>query len=117
MTEKNRNLLIPVFSDFHAPFMRASLKGAGCDSVSLASGAYGRTAALGLAHVNNDACFATIITAGRAIMAMGEEKSSVDGGSSRACAFSICSILTRTFTTTCALIFPSALHVGLSRVI
>ena len=86
MTEKNRNLLIPVFSDFHAPFMRASLKGAGCDSVSLASGAYGRTAALGLAHVNNDACFATIITAGRAIMAMGEEKSSVDGGSSRACA-------------------------------
>ena len=66
--------------------MRASLKGAGCDSVSLASGAYGRTAALGLAHVNNDACFATIITAGRAIMAMGEEKSSVDGGSSRACA-------------------------------
>lgn len=38
MTEKNRNLLIPVFSDFHAPFMRASLKGAGCDSVSLASG-------------------------------------------------------------------------------
>ena len=86
MTEKNRNLLIPVFSDFHAPFMRASLKGAGCDSVSLASGAYGRTAALGLAHVNNDACFATIITAGRAIMAMVEEKSSVDGGSSRACA-------------------------------
>ena len=86
MTEKNRNLLIPVFSDFHAPFMRASLKGAGCDSVSLASGAYGRTAALGLAHVNNDACFATIITVGRAIMAMGEEKSSVDGGSSRACA-------------------------------
>ena len=86
MTETNRNLLIPVFSDFHAPFMRASLKGAGCDFVSLASGAYGRTVALGLAHVNNDACFSTIITAGRAIMAMEEEKSSVDGGSSRACA-------------------------------
>ena len=86
MTENNRNLLIPVFSDFHAPFMRASLKGAGCDSVLLASGAYGRTAALGLAQVNNDACFATIITAGRAIMAMEEEKSSVDGGSSKICA-------------------------------
>ena len=86
MTENNRNLLIPVFSDFHAPFMRASLKGAGCDSVSLASGAYGRTAALGLAQVNNDACFATIITAGRAIMAMEEEKSSVDGGNSKICA-------------------------------
>ena len=86
MTETNRNLLIPVFSDFHAPFMRASLKGAGCDFVSLASGAYGRTAALGLAHVNNDACFSTIITAGRAIMAMREEKSSVDGGSSKVCA-------------------------------
>ena len=86
MTENNRNLLIPVFSDFHAPFMRASLKGAGCDSVSLASGAYGRTAALGLAQVNNDACFATIITAGRTIMAMREEKLSVDGGRSKVCA-------------------------------
>lgn len=86
MTEKNRNLLIPVFSDFHAPFMRASLKGAGCDSVSLASGAYGRTAALGLAHVNNDACFATIITAGRTIMAMQDERSSVDGDHSIVCA-------------------------------
>lgn len=86
MTEKNRNLLIPVFSDFHAPFMRASLKGAGCDSVSLASGAYGRTAALGLAHVNNDACFATIITAGRAIMAMEDEGSPVDGDHSIVCA-------------------------------
>lgn len=86
MTENNRNLLIPVFSDFHAPFMRASLKGAGCDSVSLASGAYGRTAALGLAQVNNDACFATIITAGRAIMAMEIERLSVDGGRSKVCA-------------------------------
>ena len=86
MTENNRNLLIPVFSDFHAPFMRASLKGAGCDSVSLASGAYGRTAALGLAHVNNDACFSTIITAGRTIMAMEGERSSVDGDHSNVCA-------------------------------
>ena len=86
MTENNRNLLSPVFSDFHAPFMRASLKGAGCDSVSLASGAYGRTAALGLAQVNNDACFATIITAGRAIMAMEIERLSVDGGRSKVCA-------------------------------
>lgn len=86
MTETNRNLLIPVFSDFHAPFMRASLKGAGCDFVSLASGAYGRTAALGLAHVNNDACFSAIITAGRAIMAMEGEKLSVDGGCSKVCA-------------------------------
>lgn len=86
MTETNRNLLIPVFSDFHAPFMRASLKSAGCDFVSLASGAYGRTAALGLAQVNNDACFSTIITAGRAIMAMEGEKLSVDGGRSKVCA-------------------------------
>ena len=86
MTEKNRNLLIPVFSDFHAPFMRASLKGAGCDSVSLASGAYGRTATLGLAQVNNDACFSTIITAGRTIMAMEGERSSVDGDHSNVCA-------------------------------
>lgn len=86
MTENNRNLLIPVFSDFHAPFMRASLKGAGCDFVSLASGAYDRTAALGLAHVNNDACFSTIITAGRTIMAMEGERLSVDGGHLGVCA-------------------------------
>ncbi len=61
------SLVVPFFSDFHAPFVRAALKGAGLGSVEVRSGLAQDTLLKGLSHVNNDACYSAIAAAGQVV--------------------------------------------------
>lgn len=62
-------VVVPFFSDFHAPFVRSALAGAGLDSVRIQSGLSQEALLVGLSHANNDACYSAIASVGQAVTA------------------------------------------------
>ena len=56
---------VPFFSDFHAPFVRAALAGAGLSSVEIRSGLSQDALLAGLSYANNDDCYSAIVAAGQ----------------------------------------------------
>lgn len=58
-------VVVPFFSDFHAPFVRAALAGAGLSSVEIRSGLSQDALLAGLSYANNDDCYFAIVAAGQ----------------------------------------------------
>lgn len=63
------SITVPFFSDFHAPFVRAALAGAGLGSVQIESGLSQKALLAGLSYANNDACYSALVSAGQAVEA------------------------------------------------
>lgn len=60
------SMIVPFFSPWHAPFVQAALDGCGVNA-SLVADTDDNIVHLGLASVNNDACYSAIIAAGQAL--------------------------------------------------
>lgn len=75
-------VIVPFFSPWHAPFVQAALDGCGVN-VRIVADADDEVVHLGLASVNNDACYSAIMAAGQARSAL-EERSDRSGVSAGA---------------------------------
>lgn len=64
-------VIVPFFSPWHAPFVQAALDGCGMN-VRIVADADDEVVHLGLASVNNDACYSAIMAAGQARSALEE---------------------------------------------
>lgn len=75
-------MIVPFFSPWHAPFVQAALDGCGMN-VRIVADVDDEVVHLGLASVNNDACYSAIMAAGQARRVL-EDRLGAEGSSERA---------------------------------
>lgn len=75
-------ILVPFFSTYHAPFLEAALSGLG-EEWRVVSRLDEAAVRAGLGTVNNDACFASLLAAGRVVEEVRERSVNDAGGVSR----------------------------------